>query len=74
MPLKSGIEVVDEVRSIYSDFNKALLEEDWIEEPTFVFTTNIQSQGFTRLLEQCGVTHVLSKPVEYRQLKELLTK
>jgi hypothetical protein len=41
MPLKSGIEVVNEVRRIYSDFNKALSEKDWVEEPTFVFTTNI---------------------------------
>jgi hypothetical protein len=71
MPLKSGIEVIKEVRLIYKIVNDERDDDSKIQELTFVFTTNITSQGFTQLLEQNGVTHVMSKPVEYKQLESI---
>ena len=39
MPLKSGIEVIDEVRKMYNELNDTLQDCEKLAEPTFVFTT-----------------------------------
>lgn len=45
MPLKSGIEVIDEVRKIYEKQNASLDDAARLSEPVFVFTTNISMKS-----------------------------
>ena len=72
MPHKSGIEVIEEIRRLYSKLNDTLQDGDKLNEPTFVITTNFKSKGYTKLLEEYGVTNVLSKPADYKTLQELI--
>ncbi len=66
MPLKTGIQVVEELKKFYKSFNMDLEYRNTnlqIEEPLFVFITSYSTTNFSRLVRDIGVEHCYEKPI-----------
>jgi hypothetical protein len=66
MPLKTGIQVVEELKKFYKSFNMDLEYRNTnlqIEEPLFVFITSYSTTNFSRLVRDIGVEYCYEKPI-----------
>ena len=71
MPLKSGLDVVQEVRSMFEDYRKQYKGKVFID-PKFAFLTAFSSAALRLYLTKIKVEHCLEKPVNKEQLAELV--
>ncbi len=73
MPLKNGIQVVQEIRKYYSQ--KQIETPNFsLESPVFVFLTAFKTQGFTNHLQTLNITHCYEKPISFQQLEIIVQK
>jgi len=71
MPLKNGIETVQEIKRIYENMN---IEDDLdLIEPTYIFlSAHISNLYFQNHCKRIGVEHFFEKPVSPDKLNLLL--
>jgi DNA-binding NarL/FixJ family response regulator len=62
MPLKNGIQVIEEIRS-YIVLRQTKFPEILIQEPTFVILTAFRTPAFSSHLQSLGVTECYEKPL-----------
>lgn len=62
MPLKDGVEVVEEVKAFIELKNKAL-DTCKIVEPLFVFLTSYKTPQLDRKLARLNIKHCYEKPI-----------
>ena len=62
MPIKSGLQVVVEVKKFYQEMAKQFPDLTFIE-PNFVFLTAFSSQTLRMHLKKMQIKHCLEKPV-----------
>ena len=74
MPVMNGIEVVQEVKIIYEEFNKECRKtgEAELKLPTIAFFTGQQDEAFKSYCTKKGVDIFLQKPVSNQELFSLL--
>lgn len=71
MPVKNGIQVVEEVKKLYEDKqyeNPGL----GLQLPKFVFLTAYRNKAFKMHMQNLGVESIYEKPIEIGQLREIL--
>ena len=66
MPLKNGIDVVKEVRELYSVYS---LDFPHLVDPEFVFLTGFMSFSFRNYLLTLGIDEIYEKPLSDDKLK-----
>jgi len=66
MPFKNGIDVVKEVRELYSVYS---LDFPNLVDPEFVFLTGFMSTGFKRHLVSIGIEEIYEKPLSDDKLR-----
>lgn len=73
MPIKSGIEVVHDVRGYIAELNK---DKQLVEEPVFIFlSAHVSDPNFQTVWRRLGVQHFYEKPLSdtaARELQEIL--
>ena len=69
MPLKTGMEVVHEVRAFIRDKNSKRIT---VEEPVFAFASSyVANTEFQQVWRGLGVSHFFEKPLRQRDFKEI---
>lgn len=71
MPIKNGIQVIQEVKQFYADVS-IRLPQVTLKEPLYVFLTAFSTLGFKNHVLSTGADHVLEKPLSKSQLQALL--
>lgn len=62
MPIKNGLQVVQEVKAMYNGLKVRGQRAD-LQEPLIVFNTAFSSKGLRNYLKQINVQHCLDKPL-----------
>jgi CheY-like chemotaxis protein len=64
MPRKNGLQVLDEVKEMFSERNSELFATgSTLVEPKFIFLTSYCSLQFQAHLKKKGVTEIYEKPL-----------
>ena len=71
MPQKNGIQVLTEVRELYSEKRKTYGLTQLIE-PEFIFLTAYMTNGFKNHLSKIGIDKGYEKPLLEQQLRNIL--
>jgi CheY-like chemotaxis protein len=69
MPLKNGLQVVKEVRHLYS---REQVEKPSLKLPEIVFSTAFSSKALRQHLQQNQVRYCLDKPLNLEQLQTVI--
>ena len=67
MPIKNGLECMNEIKQLYEQMK---LDGKSFIEPEYVFLTGFSSESLQKYLNSVGVNHCYEKPVD----KETLTR
>lgn len=70
MPIKTGIQVLQEVRAIYKFHSHNLKIE--LVEPEWVFLTAFSTKAFRNYLKANNVKHCYEKPISLQVLKQIM--
>jgi YesN/AraC family two-component response regulator len=73
MPIKNGIQVVQELKEFYQKVQKETSMVN-LQEPLFVMLTAYKTLSFEKHVKQLGVDECYEKPIDRDQLVHILLK
>jgi hypothetical protein len=71
MPIKNGIQVVNEIQAYIALRQKELVDVKLLE-PIFVFLTAFKTPSFLKHLISLNITKCYEKPVQFELLRQLI--
>ena len=65
MPIKTGIQAVQEIKKLYSSINEGKkYDSDFVQEPSYIFLSgHVANEGFKKHCRSLGVEYFFEKPV-----------